>query len=298
MPRALLVAQLSTLAVSLFVGCATGAPPESLIAARAAFASASSGAATQLVPVELDNARLALRDAERSFESVGDTPATGDLAYISERRSRRTTAYANVASANLQTSSMQRENTRRLRVTQEQTSNELGATRSQLAVSNQQVAAGQQALSAEHRARTDAERTTAAALESLRQVASVREESRGMVITLSGSVLFASGESALLPIALQRLSQVAAAIRDRAGQSMVVEGHTDSRGSVAGNDALSLARAQAVLAYLVSNGVPNGQIRAQGIGSNRPVSDNRTAEGRANNRRVEVVISPVTLASR
>jgi outer membrane protein OmpA-like peptidoglycan-associated protein len=72
----------------------------------------------------------------------------------------------------------------------------------------------------------------------------------------------------------------------------VVEGHTDSQGRVQDNQELSLARAQSVRDYLVSRGIAADRISAHGLGSERPVATNKTAEGRADNRRVEIVVQP------
>jgi len=114
-----------------------------------------------------------------------------------------------------------------------------------------------------------------------------------MVITLSGSVLFASNKDALLPAAKERLSQVADALKTQDDHKIVVEGHTDSQGSADLNQGLSDRRAQSVVTFLVSRGVPADKIRAEGLGLTRPVADNGTAEGRANNRRVEIIVKPV-----
>jgi len=127
-------------------------------------------------------------------------------------------------------------------------------------------------------------------------VANVTEEARGTVITLSGSVLFASGQATLLPIAQERLDQVARMLLDNPGRSIRIEGHTDSRGSAARNQELSRLRAESVRQYLISRSVPADLVRAEGIGSARPVADNRTAEGRANNRRVEIIVEPAAQA--
>jgi outer membrane protein OmpA-like peptidoglycan-associated protein len=120
----------------------------------------------------------------------------------------------------------------------------------------------------------------------------VKKESRGTVITLSGNVLFASGKSMLLPGAQTSLNQVADALKDQNDAKILVEGHTDSKGSEASNMELSRARAEAVASYLASRGVPKEQITSQGYGPSRPVADNNTPEGRANNRRVEIVVQP------
>jgi outer membrane protein OmpA-like peptidoglycan-associated protein len=111
-----------------------------------------------------------------------------------------------------------------------------------------------------------------------------------MVITLSGSVVFASNKATLLPGAREKLDDVADALKEAPDSKLVVEGHTDSRGSDALNQQLSQARADAVRAYLVRRGVDASQVQAVGMGENQPVDDNASAEGRANNRRVEIIV--------
>ena len=89
-----------------------------------------------------------------------------------------------------------------------------------------------------------------------------------MVITLSGEVLFPSGESTLLPGAMVKLNDVADALTKSSPESkIVVEGHTDSQGKAAFNQELSLARAQSVRDYLVSRGIAADRISAKGMGS-------------------------------
>ena len=116
-----------------------------------------------------------------------------------------------------------------------------------------------------------------------------------MVITLSGAVLFTSGQSALLPGAMAKMNEVAdALLKNNRDATMVVEGHTDSQGRAQDNQELSLARAQAVRDYLASRGIASDRITAQGMGSTRPVATNKTAEGRADNRRVEIIVQPAS----
>lgn len=73
---------------------------------------------------------------------------------------------------------------------------------------------------------------------------------------------------------------------------MVVNGYTDNVGTYDNNIALSQKRAQAVRDYLVSKGIPQDLISAQGKGPDAPVADNNSTEGRAQNRRVEIVVQP------
>jgi len=82
-------------------------------------------------------------------------------------------------------------------------------------------------------------------------------------------------------------------LKDQGYKSIVVEGHTDGRGKASDNDTLSLKRAESVRTHLVSQGMPSDKIRATGIGASRPVADNNTADGRANNRRVELIVEPL-----
>ncbi|MCA1664443.1 MAG: OmpA family protein [Myxococcales bacterium] len=113
-----------------------------------------------------------------------------------------------------------------------------------------------------------------------------------MVITLSGSVLFPSDQSNLLAEAQTKLNQVADALMTTKERNIVIEGHTDSRGSDSHNVDLSQRRAEAVRTYLVSRGYPSERIQAHGIGKSRPATSNDSAEGRANNRRVEIIVQP------
>jgi outer membrane protein OmpA-like peptidoglycan-associated protein len=136
-----------------------------------------------------------------------------------------------------------------------------------------------------------ARQRTEAALQRVEQFATVRNEVRGRVITLNGSVLFTTGTAELLPAARLRLDEVAQALQTEPGAQFTVEGFTDSRGSKGRNLDLSEARADAVRDYLVNRGVPENRIRAIGRGEEQPVATNATPDGRANNRRVEIIIS-------
>lgn len=141
-------------------------------------------------------------------------------------------------------------------------------------------------------ARAEAERAAREAEEArkrLAKFADVKEDERGTIITLAGGIPFATGKADLKPVAIDRLKVVADALKGTT-RTILVEGHTDSTGSAEKNLALGQARAETVRKYLVSNGIPEGQIRAAGVGQDRPVADNKTSAGRAKNRRVEVVL--------
>jgi outer membrane protein OmpA-like peptidoglycan-associated protein len=118
----------------------------------------------------------------------------------------------------------------------------------------------------------------------------VVEERQRVVITLSGSVLFAIGKSELLPDAHARLNDAVNALLRTKDKVLLIEGHTDSTGSSILNKELSLRRANAVRSYLISHGYPADLIETRGVGPDSPIASNRTPEGRANNRRVEIVV--------
>jgi outer membrane protein OmpA-like peptidoglycan-associated protein len=137
---------------------------------------------------------------------------------------------------------------------------------------------------------SDSEKRTAAALAELAKLAAVKEEERGLVVTLSGGVLFRSAESTLLSSAQVKLGQVANALLSVRARNLIVEGHTDSQGSESYNQGLSQRRADAVRDYLVQKGYPADRIQSRGKGEGSPIAANTSPEGRANNRRVEIII--------
>ena len=108
---------------------------------------------------------------------------------------------------------------------------------------------------------------------------------------MNGSVLFATNQNSLLGTAQERLNQVAEVLKEQPELNFTVIGHTDSQGGDDYNLQLSQKRADAVRDYLVSRGVDSSHIRSVGRGKNEPIADNASAEGRANNRRVEIVLS-------
>jgi OOP family OmpA-OmpF porin len=106
-------------------------------------------------------------------------------------------------------------------------------------------------------------------------------------MTLEG-VKFQTGKSALTPESESVLNDVAAALIANSDVSVEVAGHTDNTGSAAVNKRISQARADAVRQYLIGKGVPADRLTARGYGESQPVAPNKTAEGRAQNRRVDL----------
>lgn len=105
------------------------------------------------------------------------------------------------------------------------------------------------------------------------------------------NVFFASGSSKLLARSNKSLDEVAALMQADESLKLAIDGHTDNTGDAAKNQLLSEARANAVRDYLVSKGVSASRTNASGYGPDKPVADNKTAAGRAKNRRVEITVS-------
>jgi OmpA-OmpF porin, OOP family len=104
------------------------------------------------------------------------------------------------------------------------------------------------------------------------------------------NIYFATGSAKLLAKSYKPLDEVAKIIGENPGVKLAIDGYTDNTGNADKNTALSQTRADAVKAYLASKGV-TGEVNATGHGSEEPVADNKTAAGRAKNRRVELKIS-------
>jgi outer membrane protein OmpA-like peptidoglycan-associated protein len=299
---------MGALTLLLAAGCAETIPPE-LVSARQTYDRASHGPAVQLAPAEVHKAHESLLVAERAFANDGVTLKTRDLAYIAERKSELAEAVATREADRQQTAKADAElQVAEAQVIQNQHS-ALTQTREQLDASERarndaehaRQATAQQ-LSTEHQARVSADQTAAVAEQqakeaqvALAKLAAVKQEERGTVITLSGSVLFASNQATLLPEAISRLSQVSDALMTTKERNLVIEGYTDSRGTDSVNLDLSQRRADAVREFLVRRGYEPDRVQSRGLGKARPIADNGTAEGRANNRRVEIVIEPKKL---
>jgi len=160
------------------------------------------------------------------------------------------------------------------------------------------VAAAAAAEEAERRAAKAAEEGALAAsaaaradlVARLNRALPTRETDRGIVAEIAG-VQFAVGKATLNPDAREALARFAGIVGVYPSLKFRVEGHTDSTGSDALNRELSFQRASTVRDYLVTQGVQSSSIDVEGLGPNRPVASNETADGRARNRRVEIILS-------
>lgn len=122
-------------------------------------------------------------------------------------------------------------------------------------------------------------------------VISIDQTPRGVQIPLPNTVLFQFGkadlnESAAAPY----LDKIAVLLKTKSTKQIAIEGHTDNVGSLPSNQAISLARAKSVHSALLARGVPQERLQAEGFAFQRPVVSNSNEEGRALNRRVDIII--------
>lgn len=273
---------IATSAVGLLLlglaGCAHRPPSAELISARNAYEEARTGPAATLAPDKLYEAKRALEKAERAYSDDPQSAEEKHFAYIAQRVSMIADTYGALAVTQREGMLAAQEHDRL------QDSLRLEA--------ESQLASSQQDLATERDARRKAEMNLRNALSSLEEIAQVKEEARGLVITLNGAVLFATNKTELLPTAKSRLDEVATALKElKPGQTITVEGHTDSVGTDEMNMKLSQGRAESVRDYLISRGVQKDVVSAVGKGESAPLAQNTTPDGRANNRRVEIIIS-------
>ena len=312
----------------LFVGvfalnaCAT--PSDKLVEARKTYEKIADGKASDYAPAELQSAKEALERAETAFENDGNSKVTEALAYTAIRRAKIAEVEADIYLARQQKQEIERtyieesqealkRQTQQLReartelqetrqtlqeakkegtMTQKELREQrelLEKKRQTLAEQEKKLAVTQQELETERERRKEAEERLAKAKSRLEQFAKLEEDKDRMVITLTGEVIFELNESTLRKRAKARLNQVAEVLLADRDRELTVEGHTDSQGKEDYNEKLSQKRAESVRDYLVSQGIAEDRIKAIGKGERDPVAENDTAEGRAMNRRVEII---------
>ncbi|MFW6057837.1 MAG: OmpA family protein [Persicimonas sp.] len=314
---------------SLVLGACAATTPGELEKARTAYQQVEQSDATQYAPEEAQQAREALMAAEKAKREGGnverirtlsyyalrqaqDAQAEGKAAYLVELRNERRSellaateearrTYRTEAQQQRQMRQMtseqleeERENLEAMREEMDEQSEELeeemGLTREEIEQREEELADAVEQLEAEIEAREQAEQELAEALEELDEIAEVDEDNG--IINLDNSVLFEFGKSELRPDANDQLSAVADVLRRQEEARITVEGHTDAIGSDEFNEQLSRERAESVRDFLVERGVDPEQVDARGLGEQRPIADNESPEGRAMNRRVEILVDP------
>ena len=109
-------------------------------------------------------------------------------------------------------------------------------------------------------------------------------------VTFAADAFFDFNKSVLKPEAKAKLDDLSGKLKDISLEVIIAVGHTDAVGGDAYNQKLSVRRAESVKAYLVTKGIEPNRIYTEGKGKKQPVADNKTAEGRAKNRRVEIEV--------
>lgn len=302
----------SALVLTLVAGCSPATHSQQMVDARRSFKVAEGSHAADHSPDELLEAENLLEKADAQKDG---SPEEVHFAYLADRQARMAISdgaqkeyMAREAASEEEYLKLQEargnnaeESLARTQEHLEEVSRALGESDAdvvELEERKQVLLAEKRRLEEElgisEQGRKDAEAKASAAMASLKELAQVKEEAQETRITLSGAVLFKTNVAELLPIAESTLSNVADALKGMPEErTVVIEGHTDSRGTEEHNTALSKERAQVVRDFLVKQGVTESRLKAVGRGEADPIAKNDTAEGRANNRRVELIVKKV-----
>jgi outer membrane protein OmpA-like peptidoglycan-associated protein len=154
----------------------------------------------------------------------------------------------------------------------------------------QEAAQAQAAQQAAAQAEAEKQQLRATLLEQFNKILPTTDTPQGLKVNMA-DVLFAFGKYDLKPEAREALAKLSGIVLSHPGLKLAIDGYTDSVGTDALNQTLSEKRADAVRDYLVSQGIDTGDVSATGFGKANPVADNKTAAGRQQNRRVEIIIS-------
>lgn len=123
---------------------------------------------------------------------------------------------------------------------------------------------------------------------------SVTRNGDQIILNMPSNITFATDQDQVIPAFYQTLNAVALVVNKYNRTLVDINGHTDSTGSLSHNMALSQRRATSVGSYLANQGVDGRRLAMNGMGPNQPIASNSTPDGRAQNRRVEIYLSPVT----
>lgn len=258
----------------------------------------------QADPQLASRAPLALKDAELAVAAAeqpqSDAALATHLVFLADRKIAIARAQAETRFAVDQRQALndQRDALRLEARTEEADSANRRAAVAQVDASNQKAAADAA------RAEVDVARGAAAddalaAEEMQRQITELEGKvtDRGLVLTL-GDVLFATGTADLNGGGNGHLAKLAGFLNKYPQRTARIEGYTDSVGGEDYNQGLSQRRADGVKSYLIAQGVEGTRLNATGKGESSPVGDNSSATGRQQNRRVEVIIEEMPVASR
>lgn len=242
--------------------------------------------ADQAAATELASARKAIEQADDAYEERERLEIVEHKAYVAQRYADISEQRIAEAHAKEQLAQGELERNRVVHAARER---EADAFAQESRGAEQRSAALEtEAESLQQQAATEDERTRE--LESELAELQARQTERGLVLTL-GDVLFDTNEASLKAGAGNTIDRLAEFMREYPERHVLVEGHTDARGSDEYNRELSAQRAEAVRAALLQRGVEGARIRAVGLGEAYPIAANETMAGMQQNRRVEIVIS-------
>ncbi|AJQ92488.1 OmpA family protein [Gynuella sunshinyii] len=122
----------------------------------------------------------------------------------------------------------------------------------------------------------------------------VTRDGDNIILNMPGNITFPTGLAELNPDFTRTLDGVATVLEEYESTLITIDGYTDSVGSESYNQTLSEKRAMSVATYLAGKGIQTARLAARGFGESNPVATNATAEGRAQNRRVELTLEPIT----
>ena len=249
---------------------------------RAAEAEARAAEERRTAAEELARREAAAREAER-LRAEADEKLAAQQAQA-EQNAQQTQAERDRINAELEKSRAELEETRRASEEAKK-----AAVDYQKQLENQRQA-DQARLAELEKAREGQQQSEEALRQQLEQLAQVRQEERGLIVTLPGNIYFDVNKSDVKPAMRERLTEIGQALAKAPDRHILIEGHTDSDGSASYNLELSRLRAEAVRSVLVGGGVGADRVETHGYGVTRPVASNATAEGKAQNRRVEIVL--------
>lgn len=142
------------------------------------------------------------------------------------------------------------------------------------------------------RLRAEHDKSRVELISTLSRLTKVREEARGVIVTLPGNIYFNVNKANVKPAMQMQLTKIAKTLAAVPDQKLLIEGHTDSDGPNEYNLSLSESRAESVKKILLAGEVGAERMEIKGYGESKPIADNSTPAGKAQNRRVEIVLVP------
>ena len=280
------------LAIAVLVGACSSMPTTTslLDQTRSDYRAAQNNPnVAKYAPLEMKQAGEALNQANAAADDKDSEKKVDKLAYLAKQKIALTQEVAKQKSAEANVASAGKERDQ-LRLDQRTSEADQAKRSAEQAKLEAQIAQDQ---TAQAQRKTQEAQARAAQLEAQLADLAAKKTERGMVITL-GDVLFGIDMATLNPDGMRTAQKLAAVLQQNPQRTVLVEGFTDSTGSVSHNQELSERRATAVRSALQGMGVGRERIAIRGYGQGYPVATNDSAQNRQLNRRVEIVLSDAT----